>query len=210
MRALELTGMRFGKLLVIARVENSGDNRSMWLCQCDCGNEHKARGKLLKDGHTKSCGCMKYSGLERYKTTHGHSPRSGQSRTYKSWAKMRERCNNPNSKGYEYYGDRGITVDPKWDKFENFLHDMGECPDNLELDRIDNNEGYEPGNCRWADEQTQSENRLNVRWVQANGKTVTLKGASRQLGLNYPTLLRLVAQGLSAQQAVDRLVEKKK
>lgn len=210
MRALELSGLRFGKLVVISRIENSSDGRSRWLCQCDCGNSHMARGKLLKSGHTKSCGCMKFSGLDRHRTTHGHSPRSGNSRTYRAWAKMLERCNNPNAKGYEYYGGRGIGVSPRWEKFENFLADMGTCPDKLELDRIDNNEGYEPGNCRWADEQTQAENRLNVRWVIANGKTVTLKGASRELGLNYPTLLRFVANGLSAQQAVDRLVEKRK
>lgn len=73
---------------------------------------------------------------------------------------MLQRCNHPSQQSYKYYGGRGITVCERWRTFENFLTDVGERPDGRTLDRIDNERGYEPGNCRWA---TAREQRLNQR-----------------------------------------------
>ncbi len=92
------------------------------------------------------------------KIKHGHSTRKGNSPTYNSWNMMKKRCNNPKATGYEYYGGRGIHVCERWNKFENFLEDMGIRPEGTTLDRIDPDKDYSPENCRWADKQTQMNN----------------------------------------------------
>jgi hypothetical protein len=90
---------------------------------------------------------------------HGHSSGGYQSRTYRIWTGMRQRCLNPNTNGWEHYGGRGIEVCERWAKFEHFLEDMGEAPDGLSLDRINPDGNYEPGNCRWATAKVQANNK---------------------------------------------------
>lgn len=101
--------------------------------------------------------------MARYRT-HSHASGGKVSPTYRVWCAIKDRCLNPNSKtSYPKYGGRGITICDRWrDSFEAFLEDMGERPEGTSIDRIDNNKGYEPGNCRWADKWTQSRNRRNV------------------------------------------------
>lgn len=207
MRPLQLAGMRFGRLYVVGREPNKL-GRTMWKCVCDCGNTHVANGKLMKQGHTKSCGCLKHDGSARI--IHGHSKRSGHSRTYRSWAKMLERCENPKNKDYYNYGGRGITVHASWHAFEDFLSYIGECPEKFELDRIDSNKSYEPGNVRWVDEYTQALNRTCILWVVVNGVKIPMKEAAKHHGLSYSSLKHLTAKNglykLSAQAAIDRLL----
>ncbi len=89
----------------------------------------------------------------------GHSRKGRKTKTYVTWEHMRQHCNNSNDKDYKYYGGRGITVCERWNNFENFLTDMGECPDGLVMDRINNNGNYELSNCRWTDWKTSGRNR---------------------------------------------------
>lgn len=105
------------------------------------------------------------------------------SQIYSTWKAMKARCFNPKNRGYRHYGGRGIRVCKRWMKFENFLADMGERPAGLQIDRIDNDGNYEPGNCRWA---TPLENALNTRWSRRytfKGKTNNISGWARMMGI---------------------------
>ena len=96
-------------------------------------------------------------------TTHRHTRKGLRSSTYITWADMLRRCAEPNNNRYNYYGGRGVTVCERWRKFENFLIDMGERPDGMTLDRIENDKGYEPGNCKWSTPREQARHRSSTK-----------------------------------------------
>lgn len=130
--------------------------------KCYCGKEFRSRFSRIKTGHTKSCGCHKTESI----TTHGLTKH----RLYKAWFDMKKRCIDINSKAYEYYGGRGIKVCDRWLKVENFIEDMFPTfQEGLSLDRIDNNKGYSPDNCRWATKETQSRNTRKIRKNNTSG-----------------------------------------
>ena len=160
--AINMIGFKSGHLTVLARTTGPIPKRAYWECLCRCGNRLPVMGKYLRSNEVKSCGCMNRQGIAgpaNYR--HGHAPSSGVSRTYQSWYSMIQRCENSNSPGYRKYGARGIAVCPQWHDFRVFLADMGVKPkDKRSIDRYPNNEGnYEPGNCRWATDQEQADNK---------------------------------------------------
>lgn len=161
MKKLDLTGQRFGRLVVIEEAGHSSDGRVRWLCKCDCGNYTSTPStKTLRNGTCRSCGCIE---KERpNKRTHGKSS----TKLFHVWNGMKQRCYNPNNRSYKTYGSRGIKVCDEWrDDFMAF-HDWAIAngyEEGLTIDRIDNDGDYEPNNCRWI---TRQENVSKMRKEQ--------------------------------------------
>jgi len=175
--------VKFNRWSLIERV---GKTRpTMWLCRCDCGKERVVNKTNVTRGLSKSCGCLNIEKIVSRSMTHGHS-RSGKiTRTYKIWVGINVRCRNKNSIAYKWYGMNGIKICDRWRSYQNFLDDMGECPEGLEIDRINNNGNYEPGNCRWTDRITNANNVRTNRLVWWNGKRQTMAQWCRELHLRY-------------------------
>lgn len=160
------TGDKFERWTVIEKKD-----KSSIICRCDCGSEKAVYGWNLLSGKSKSCGCLSAELAKEREKTHGKN----KTKEHAIWVSMRNRCRGNGTNSF-YYTERGITIDPRWDKFENFLEDMGECPDGLTLDRIDNRLGYSKENCQWANCSQQSSNkrkstlntsgRIGVMWAE--------------------------------------------
>lgn len=167
MRRLALSGKRFSRWTVLA-YHHTTSGRAYWLCCCDCGTERTVYGMSLTRGVTQSCGCWRREvsvGLGKMRkgstgnrgATRTHGEAIARTAEYRTWLSMHERCRN---KDRADYGGRGITVCERWSSYDNFLTDMGRRPSpSLSLDRIDNDQGYGPDNCRWATKLQQQQNR---------------------------------------------------
>lgn len=172
----DLTGQRFGRLTVIG-VDDRDTRKTYFYCQCDCGNVKSVRSDSLIAGAIRSCGCLKLE-QDRINLEANHSHKMSGTRPYWVWQDMKERCYNPHNIRYDRYGKRGITVADEWkDDFSAFYAWalQNGYADNLTIDRIDNDKGYSPDNCRWSTMKEQSRNRstnINIR-IGNTTKTLT-------------------------------------
>lgn len=154
-----MIGQVFERLTVLEQVENDRHGKRRWRCSCSCGGTTVATTSDLRTGNTKSCGCYCLDRIKQVNTRHGWCGTS----TYNIWKEMIARCTRPNHARWPDYGGRGITVCKSWqgsNGFAKFLADMGERPEELVLDREDNDKGYYKENCRWV---TRSVSSLNTR-----------------------------------------------
>lgn len=154
-----LTNQCFGYWTVTTRATNAGQ-RVQWNVTCKCGNTSTVSASNLTSGKTKSCGCFRVERNKEFKTSHGMSGE----RLQRIHTNMLQRCNNPNSPAFKYYGAKGVTVDVSWRKFEGF-RDWAVAngyEDNLTIDRIDGGGHYGPANCRWITQREQTRNREGV------------------------------------------------
>ena len=142
----DLSDRKYNRLTVVRKSHRQGQ-RQYWECLCDCGNKVTVRSDGITSGHARSCGCIRGEGRKTHDAT-GTS-------TYKIWSAMKNRCRNKN---YKYHNGRGVMYHPRWEKFENFLADMGERPDGLTIERVNNDWHYTPENCKWATRKEQIAN----------------------------------------------------
>ena len=200
----DLTGKRFGRLTVLRRDDEESLRRVFWICQCDCGRIVSVSSCHLNSGHTKSCGCLHKEQLSQRMKTHGMSD----NRLHTIWADMRLRCNNPKARGYDNYGGRGINICEEWDRADGFplFYEWSMAngyDENLTLDRIDNNKGYSPGNCRWADRKTQANNSRKNHLIDYCGQRKSIAQFSEEHGQD-PKLVwgRIFSLGWSIEDAL--------
>lgn len=195
----DLTGKKFGRWTVLSFI-GSIKGCWVWKCLCSCGNIGEVRGISLVSKWSQSCGCLQKDIAKSQKANLIHGLYG--TATNMVWSGMLQRCNNERSKHYPNYGGRGITVCDRWLQFENFFTDMGEKPTGLSLDRIDNNKGYSPDNCRWATREVQANNRRSNRLLEYNGEFKTQALWSRQYGILSATLAKRLRIGWSMKDAL--------
>lgn len=177
-------------------------NRRFVLCKCECGTEKVIMLNSLRTGATVSCGCYHREQASKIFNGKGIASYSG----YRSWRAMLNRCNNINDKDYQQYGGRGITVCERWLDPVKFAQDMGEKPKRFSIERIDNNKGYSPENCRWANATEQGRNKRNNHKVVVSGESVTMSAAWQSNGMKESTFYNRLNAGMNAEDALAKPV----
>jgi len=190
MKSNDLTGMKFGYWTVLEKDKpHEGARNSYWVCKCRCGTVRSVSRFSLVGGSSQSCGCWEGIHRKGINKTHGMS----KTRLYNTWLSMRKRCNNPNDKYANSYYNKGIRVCDEWNNdfvaFMNWAYANG-YTDELTIDRIDNDKGYSPDNCRWTTSDAQQRNKTNNIMVEYDNKQWCLKTLCKEIGFPYKTAHR--------------------
>ena len=197
-KRIELTGEVFGRLTVIGFSHSAKNRASLWFCRCECGAERVVSFSNLRQGRTRSCGCLHSEIAAGKLTKHGLT----KSPIYALWAHMRDRCNRPSNESFPRYGGRGIAVCKEWDSAESFIvwATANGWREGLQIDRIDNNSGYNPGNCRFVDGATNNNNRECT--LKHEGRP--LSEIAKEAGVSYWTARSRLKKGLDPLKIVEK------
>lgn len=198
----DITGQKFGKLTVIKTSGKSKSGNIKWLCKCECGNTTEVVGSKLRNGHTKSCGCLKFSEQAR-----GYSA----TRLYRIWTNMHRRCYDSRHDKFKWYGNKGITICNEWHQFINFRTWAlaNGYSDDLSIDRIDSKGIYEPSNCRWQTQKQQMNNVSSNKILYFRGKKYTQSEFADNFNLSYHTVRNRIRSGWDLEKIVNTPVERK-
>lgn len=199
-------GQKFGRLTVVeyrvCEVGTSKVKRVEWLCRCDCGREKWIKAQSIVLGATTSCGCFRSELTSERSTTHG----GRYTRLNRIWGDMKQRCTNPKNPKYPSYGGRGITVCDEWANDFTAFRDWALASgyaDDLSIDRIDNDKGYCPDNCRWTTDSVQVMNRRVSKRYEFEGEMLSLPEVADRIGVKAQTLRgRMNAYGMTFEEAV--------
>lgn len=202
-----LAGKRYGKLTVISRERTTIVRKPLdWVCRCDCGRTRILKSWQLVRGEVTSCGCEISPRMFIIK-----QKSFSKTKEYVTWRNIKARCFNPGNIGYKHYGGRGITVCDYWrESYHNFLKDMGHAPKGkYSIDRINNNGNYEPGNCRWATDEQQANNRQKNRVFTIGNETKTLTQWINQYQVPLHRVWYRIKKGWDIERALTQPVSEK-
>lgn len=196
-RKIMQIGEQYGYLTIIEigrfKIYKDGDKlfkRPTVIAKCKCGRTLQTTETSIRNGYTKSCGCLqKQATIKRNKDNAIHN--MSHTKTFKTWDSMKERCYNPNNISYPNYGARGITICNRWlESFQNFYDDMGERPKGMTIDRIDGTKNYEPSNCKWSTVKEQASNRRTNRYIIMNDEKITMSEFAKRLKLDDSSITK--------------------
>lgn len=183
-------GLRIGSLVLSCAIESKSGNVTKWECACDCGHKPLIHVSTLSQGLIRHCENCRTKRSRRERTVKRRERHGlGTGSTYISYSKMISRVYNPRHVSHFRYKNQNITVCDRWlNSYLNFLEDMGERPKGMTLERIDNNKGYFPGNCKWASRTEQQRNRKNTLYVNFNGEKKKLVELIEERNNHYKSI----------------------
>ena len=200
---IDLTGKRFGRLVVIRPSARDKYGSVVWECKCDCGMICHKRGALLRKGSTKSCGCLAREISSSVHRSHGDTG----TKLYKMWRGMHDRCKSGKGSHFKNYKNRGITVCTEWEKdysaFKKWAINNG-YTEGLTIDRIDNNKGYSPDNCRLVNNIVQANNKRTNKLIEYDGEIHTIAEWERKIGWLSRTLRDRLRHGWDVERAMTQ------
>ena len=206
-KLIDLTGQYFGYWRVVERFISTEEKNTKWVCECKCGTRKVVSSVTLRNGTSKSCGCMRTELLLERVQTHGKS----KTRLYRIWAQMIQRTTNKNKPDFYYYGGREIAVCKEWresfEVFEKWAKENGYA-ENLTIDRKDNDKGYQPDNCRWVTMKEQNRNTRRTHYLTYNGQTKPLTDLADKMSIPRSVIdTRINKYGWSVEKALTTEVK---
>lgn len=194
-----MTGQSIAHWTVIGKSSRTKPKRTFWLCTCKCGEVRHVNATDLRSGRSTNCGCVRKEAVGLINRTHSASD----SRLYNIWSNMKARCLNEKNPAFRNYGGRGIAIASEWfvfSAFQTWANDTGYGP-SLTIDRIENDSGYSPSNCRWTDRITQNRNTRRAKYMSDGKMAIEVADAN---GISLNTFRSRVSRGWSVDDAATR------